>query len=629
MNKSARAAAIEAAPVPPEYITVPGDAATFNGHLFTDTFANDYRQEIGWTDEHELQILQMLATAEASPIAVEKQFRGAYLTPTEPITIFCQSVSDGDGLVVESNGLPETYGNSCSTASAGDRFLLVTDDGRQRRLAAAELNRRIDWIVKNFDTQANARAALLGYNANPGNIPLPPRPPGIAAPSGSEAPAPWLTEAFIDKLLSKPLLPIALRCIVAGEDVNLNDPSLLINNLRAKKATINTPLRVLAKQYSKLLSTKNSKGEPYTVASLATEMGVAHDTVASALYYSEIAQDLRDAIDAKRVALRLCVIGRECIAYGFEGKTRTLLSEDQQLAIWGELLRAFAVEAADGGIPDNAATRRVLRTIKGKILAGTPFADVEKRERAGAKATSEAADRYVAASTAADVDTSALDDMSKPLARVAAEEDAEAEGSTKSASKRKPNNVPSAPEPGLRASAPVTIRAQLATKAKMLRASLTDFDTMDRDPDEEGLVLAVADAVALVYEGVPPAVACARFPILLEAIEGAGKAASAAKAKKTKKPARNLSSPFGRADAVREIVAVAVDMSGDAETLKQIEASISEAAEQVCEGTDAAMLAEIIVEASKLLHAVGDDFATAPRQDTLANHIREGLYPAE
>lgn len=612
MNKSACAAAIEAAPVPPEYITVPGDAATFNGHLFTDTFANDYRQEIGWTDEHELQILQMLATAEIVD---------GVQVPREPITVFCQTVKSGDGLWLD--------GSRYSVVPSTDGFLLLTDDGRQRRLAAAELNRRIDWIVKNFDTRLDsARDALLSYNANPGDVPLPPRPPGVSAPSGSEAPAPWLTEAFIDKLWNGPVLPIALRCIVAGEDVNLNDSALLINNLRAKKATINTPLRVLAKQYSKLLSTKNSKGEPYTVVSLATEMGVAHDTVASALYYSEIAQDLRDAIDVKRVALRLCVIGRECIAYGFEGKTRTLLSEDQQLAIWGELLRAFAVEAADGGIPDNAATRRVLRTIKGKILAGTPFADVEKRERAGAKATSEAADRYVAAATAADVDTSALDDMSKSLARVAAEEDNDESSQTKSTSKRKPSNVPSAPEPGLRASAPVTIRAQLATKAKMLRASLTDFDTMDRDPDEEGLVLAVADAVALVYEGASPATAFARFPVLLEAIEGAGKAAGA-KAKKTKKPARNLSSPFGRADAVREIVAVAVDKSGDAGTLKQIEASISEAAEQVCEGTDAAMLAEIIVEAAKLLHAVGDDFATAPRQDTLANHIREGLYPAE
>lgn len=589
MNKSARAAAIEAAPVPPEYITVPGDAATFNGHLFTDTFANDYRQEIGWTDEHELQILQMLATAEIVD---------GVQVPREPVTVFCQTVTEGDGLIRE-------YGGYSTDNFTRDRFLLVTDDGRQRRLAAAELNRRIDWVM--------ARMQELGHGPIYETLQKLPNNPA------------WVTEAFINRLL---LIPTALRCIVAGEDVNLNDPSLLINNLRAKKATINTPLRVLAKQYSKLLSTKNSKGEPYTVASLATEMGVAHDTVASALYYSEIAQDLRDAIDAKRVALRLCVIGRECIAYGFEGKTRTLLSEDQQLAIWGELLRAFAVEAADGGIPDNAATRRVLRTIKGKILAGTPFADVERRERAGAKATSEAADRYVAVATAADVDTSALDDMSKSLARVAAEEADDEDSPTKSTSKRKPNNVPSASEPGLRASAPVTIRAQLATKAKMLRASLTDFDTLDRDPDEEGLVLAVADAVALVYEGASPATAFARFPVLLEAIEGAGKA-GAAKAKKTKKPARNLTSPFGRADAVREIVAVAVDLSGDAVTLKQIEASISEAAEQVCEGTDAAVLAEIIVEASKLLHAVGDDFATAPRQDTLANHIREGLYPAE
>ena len=590
MNKSPRAAAIEAAPVPPEFITVPGDAATFNGHLFTDTFANDYRQEIGWTDEHELQILQMLSTAEVVDGA---------LVPREPITVFCQTVTEGDGL----ERLDDTY----TVTSLGDRFLLVTDDGRPRSLAAAELNRRIDWVVKTYGNSPTAES-LLATSTNP--------------------PA-WLTEAFVEKLLAKPLLPIALRCIVAGEDVDLNDPALLINNLRAKKATINTPLRVLAKQYSKLLGTKNSKGEPHTIASLATEMGVAHDTVASALYYSEIAQDLRDAIDAKRVALRLCVIGRECIAYGFEGKTRTLLSEDQQLAIWGELLRAFAVEAGDGGIPDNAATRRVLRTIKAKALAGTPFADVEKRERAGAKAANEAADRYVAAATAADVDTSALDDMAKPLHRVAAEADSEESerGGKRGKTAAAP---PSAPEPGLRASAPVTIRAALATKAKMLKASFSDFDTMDRDADEEGLALAVADAVASVYEGADPKNVFARFPVLLEACVGAGSAPK----KPRKKPTRNLSSPFARTDAAKEIVAVAVDLAcdgimDDSATLREIEAKLSEAAEQVCDGADAGVIAEIIIESSKLLHSVGDDFATAPRQDTLANHIREGLYPAE
>ena len=588
MHKSPRAAAIEAAPVPPEFITVPGDAATFNGHLFTNTFANDYRQEIGWTDEHELQILQMLSTAEV--------VWGA-LVPREPITVFCQTVTEGDGL----ERLDDTY----TVTSLGDRFLLVTDDGRQRRLAAAELNRRIDWVVKTYGNSPTAESLL---NTSPTSTPSPA----------------WLTEAFVEKLLAKPLLPIALRCIVAGEDVDLNDPALLINNLRAKKATINTPLRVLAKQYSKLLSTKNSKGEPYTVASLATEMGVAHDTVASALYYSEIAQDLRDAIDAKRVALRLCVIGRECIAYGFEGKTRTLLSEDQQLAIWGELLRAFSVEAGDGGIPDNAATRRVLRTIKAKALAGTAFADVEKRERAGAKAANEAADRYVAAATAADVDTSALDELSKPLRQVAAEVDGDS-SSSGNGKRNKSAAPPSAPEPGLRASAPVTIRAALATKAKMLKASFSDFDTMDRDADEEGLALAVADAVASVYEGADPKSVFARFPVLLEACVDAGSVPK----KPRKKPTRNLSSPFARADAAKEIVAVAVDLAGDADRVSTIEAKLSEAAEQVCDGADAAVLAEIIVEASKLLHSVGDDFATAPRQDTLVNHIREGLYPPE
>ena len=273
----------------------------------------------------------------------------------------------------------------------------------------------------------------------------------------------------------------------------------------------------------------------------------------------------------------------------------------------------------------------MLRTIKGKVLAGTAFADVEKRERAGAKATNEAADRYVAAATAADVDTSALDDMSKPLHRVAAEADSEeSERGGKRGKTTAAATAPSAPEPGLRASAPVTIRAALATKAKMLKASFSDFDTMDRDADEEGLALAVADAVASVYEGADPKNVFARFPVLLEACVGAGSAPK----KPRKKPTRNLSSPFARTDAAKEIVAVAVDLAcdgimDDSATLREIEAKLSEAAEQVCDGADAGVIAEIIIESSKLLHSVGDDFATAPRQDTLANHIREGLYPAE
>jgi len=222
--------------------------------------------------------------------------------------------------------------------------------------------------------------------------------------------------------------------------------------------------------------------------------------------------------------------------------------------------------------------------------------------------------------------------MSKPLHRVAAEANSEERGSGSTDNKRSKTTaaLPSAPEPGLRASAPVTIRAALATKAKMLKASFSDFDTLDRDADEEGLALAVADAVASVYEGADPKAVFARFPVLLEACVGAGSVGK----KSRKKPTRNLSSPFARVDAAKEIVAVAVDLAcdgimDDSATLLEIEAKLSEAAEQVCDGADAGVVAEIIVEASKLLHSVGDDFATAPRQDTLANHIREGLYPAE
>ena len=66
-----------------------------------------------------------------------------------------------------------------------------------------------------------------------------------------------------------------------------------------------------------------------------------------------------------------------------------------------------------------------------------------------------------------------------------------------------------------------------------------------------------------------------------------------------------------------------VEEIGGAVTEGAISKMLNAAADEVCSGSAAA---EFLIDAAALLKVNASDFATAPRQDDLANHIREGLY---
>lgn len=686
MKKSPRAVAVEAAPQDPRLITVPGDDTTPAGHRYNDTFGNDFRQMVDWSADHERQVLQLLATAQQHQVPIHNgmgiDYR-AYNVPVEAIAVFLQSVPKAEA---EADDVKKYF------FDRDGHFNIVTDDGRQRRLDAVELNRRLVWIADTFvkplwaektdatERRVALRNRLLDYGATAKIVAgqdtkaLPPLPRGVdatAARTVGVLVAPWLTEAFVDKLVGgvSPIspaatvewftdagdpIPLALRVDVRGENVDLvGDHRVLLNNIRGKDASVPTPLRVQALQYQKLLSTRNADGElVYTSTSLSRELGCSTDKINNALYYTEIAQEIRDAIDTGRIALKLCVTGRDCICYGFDkSATRQLLTGEQQLAIWGELLRAFSVEAsADEGIPDNAPTRALLRKIKSEVLAGTKWADggASRRVSKSVEASKAAAARAgvgADADNTSSTDTSALDDMRKPLSAIAGGDDDDVDDTTSRSSSgstaKKPgaSSAPaSAPVPGgyAAASAPRSIRAGLAIKAKMMSTQLADFVATDRDADEDGLVLAVADAVGAYYEGGDASKLFARFPVLLEAVAGGASGGSGAgtkrgggaattpiaKSSRTPRPV----SPLQRQQNLKDAVALAVEKVeavGGAVTEGAIGKMLNEAADEVCAGNADA---EFLVDASKLLREHVASFATKPLQEDMANHIRESLY---
>lgn len=660
MNKSPRAVAVEAMPLNPAMLTVPGDETTPAGSRYAATYGNDYRQLCDWSPKHELQLLHLMATAKPFriPYMDGQQMRHRVVNvPAETVAVFLQSVAKQDA------------DSKCFVDENGNAFDIVTDDGRQRRLDAVVGNKRLQWIRDTFvsplwsemkdpqERRVALRNRLLEYGttakfvdgADPKT--LPPVVAGAAKPQIGDLIAPWLTEAFVNVIVGAvswfnddgDVISINLRPDVRGEDVDMaGDHRVLLNNIRGKEASVPTPLAVKALQYDRLLSSVNEDGEKiYTAHSLSQELGCSADTINNAIYYLEIVDEVREAIDAERVSLKLVVTGRECICYGFDSKgRRTLLSRDQQLAIWGELLKAFAVEAGDGGIPDNASTRAVLKKIKAEILEGTAYVDgLVKRERETKSVVASRAAAERAGVTDFDVDTKTS--LKSAAAKASRDEDAEDDdydgettSTTKPEKKSKPSSIEAAPQPNK--SAPISIRAALATKAKALKLELDHFHAEDRDADEDGLVLAVADAVSAVHEGADASKMFARFPVLLEAVAVGGGKSRSGKGKAGKSSA---ASPFKRQDQVKEIVDAALSLweaegaktagcSGDAAN-KAVSKHINAAAVDVCgENVET----DMVLEASLKLHDICVDYDGEAKMNPhgknsdVAGHIREVLF---
>ena len=651
MNKSPRAVLVESTPLSPLQITVPGDATTPAGSRYASTYGNDYRQECAWSEKHELQLLHLMATAkplrEATKTGNKLSYRTVAMVPSETLAVFVQSVPKAE---VDASDDASSY-----FSDDDGYFNVVTDDGRQRRLDARVGNERLRWIAQQFVTplwsetpDVAIRGELLRerlyiyggiedeklaarYVDGADATTLPPRANGGTYSDG-EILAPWLTRSYVDTLMKQPwfdedgdAILLALRLDVRGEDVNLNDASVLLNNIRGKEASVPTPLAVKAKQYQALLSAVEDDGKggtrfKYTVYTLAQELKCSPDSVRNVVFYCELLGEIRAAIDAGQVALKLCVTGRECICYGFdEAGERQLLTRDQQKAIWSKLLGLFAIDInSDAGIADNATTRAILRKLKAEVLEGTGLegGGKSRRDARGTLAASKAA----AERAGVEVDTSALDDMSKPLSRVAGgdsdvkDDDNDDAKSSKSKKKDKDNAYSTKPSTKKQAQ---SIRAALAVKAKQMKAQLEEFNSEQRDADEDGLVLAVADAVVAVNEGADPATAFKRFPVLLEAL-GLAKRSRGVAAAATKM------SPFAREARLKDIVALAIEAAEREKSAEEITkvADIAKHINDVGANDDA----EMLVDATKLLYTAGAAEALAP---VLVNHIREYLYPAE
>lgn len=327
------AAAVASSSWLPQQITVPGDD-TEAGQRYAKTFANDHRAKLDWSDKHELQILHLLSTS--------RRDASDYNVPAEPLSVFLVRRSDSTGLRLN-----------------GERFDLVTDDGRQRRRDGAVLNERLRKIAVEY-----------GDSISDGKLYEALTKPGQARPA-------WLTPTFAEELATGPWFNadgspclLAFRVDIVAEDPDLDDPVILLDNVRRKEASIPTPLPALAKQYTSLLGAKRNGALLFPhITKLAEKIGKSPQHVRSVLDYEKLDPVLKDAVDKQTIGLGLAVVGPDCIAFVTVDGEKKPLPCDAQVAVYKELAATYAVEL-DDGIPDNKTTRRGIALIKERLGFG-------------------------------------------------------------------------------------------------------------------------------------------------------------------------------------------------------------------------------------------------------------------
>ncbi|TXH40510.1 MAG: hypothetical protein E6Q97_39460 [Desulfurellales bacterium] len=642
ITKSPRARAIESTPINPLRLVVPGDSSSA-GRRYANTFGNDYRQLIDWGPGHETQVMHLMASAQPVRMQIPSdepviKYRVVNVPLTEAVRVFLQSV-------------PAASADETTNRDDVGHFDIVTDDGRQRRRDAIEINRRVRWIADHFAAPIwrdeadpaqrldKLREALLRYDGTG-------TPPQAGTTSDPGA-APWLTEAFIDEMLTSPAtwidsdgkpVAMALRVDVVGENVDLNDENVLIANIRSKEASIETPLHIKAAQYMALLGIRNSDGTAkYTTTQIARKCGVSPGTVYAAIHYSEIIPEIRAAVDADKIALKLAITDRDCICYGFDAKgERHLLSVEQQTAIWEKLCAAFAIEAADDGIRDNAHTRRALRGIKAEVLEGTGYV-LNKPERADVARARAVADSVEAGkgggTDALDVTVDSIDaDTMKSLSEVARDEaDAEdrddpdyaaARGDSDSGSNSGSKKLKKAePEYSVTSPRPVDVRAQLRDYAAKQKIRV-DSIVLNDDKRERAVALAVAVAVADFYTKADSTV-FDRFPVLAEALRGGAVSTVGVtdSADATSNPATAQGIVLAAIDKWATIIGEANTADVSAETAKR---NISDYL------NDNEADAAVLIAAANLLNDACQAYGGRRRlHDDIAVHLREFVADAE
>jgi len=500
-------AAVTAAVYLPQQIVVPGDD-TEAGQKYGKTFANDHRAKLDWSDKHELQVLHLLSSSTR---------RGQYCVPAEPLSVF---LLNGDNGTLHHDSA---------------RFDLVTDDGRQRRRDGMVLNDRLRQIAADYASDIINGTLYEALTK-----------PDAARPA-------WLTATFAEELATGPWFNVdgspcllAFRVDVVAENPDLDDPVILLDNVRRKEASIPTPLPALAKQYTSLLGAKRNGTLLFPhITKLAEKIGKSPQHVRSVLDYEKLDPVLKDAVDKQTIGLGLAVVGPDCIAFVTVDGEKKPLPCEAQVAIYKELAATYAVEL-DDGIPDNKTTRRGIALIKERLGFGV------------AKNVAKTVAPKAAATTAAKVATAP-----SPLPTGRSAEAASTTDEASNVPSPKPVPVVSSPTPApQRLDQLRTLTHPTVTAIVAFLDGKTTLAAVEATLSEGPPTISVSDVEKMLANTASPAEMARRRQISRERLS---------KTTVELPPAPALSSPFARAEAAKaQILAVLDTVERDVGDLRSV-----------------------------------------------------------
>lgn len=377
----------------PSAISVAGESTSI-GKSLAGTFLDDGRANLAWSAEHE-QILFGLLTSSSLIRVKEPAIRdGSPLMTGENEQIF-----DEFSVLVGEGGQPELVflqGNDTD-------WYLVMQDGRQRRKAALEGTRRLEWIANIFcrmtDKSKPARRNMLIKLAAKaakhvdlasdwktiseevtGFSDVPP----YSSPEGEHlSQLHWLTETFArvvvgdEKALgdstkkgcfysakkddaerlgveegSFQAYPIWLKVAVVGINVDPNDPGSLADAVAAKEAQVPTPPSLFAKQVVRLLNARQNPSDPnspklYSKDAVASKLGKSLGTLENYTLLHELCDEVMSLIDSGEMSIAFAVGGRESAFVTWpKGQTRQVLPMDKQRLVLSHLLHELAEDAS-------------------------------------------------------------------------------------------------------------------------------------------------------------------------------------------------------------------------------------------------------------------------------------------
>lgn len=403
----------------PGLLVVAGDESTEEGRKLAGTYLDDGRANLPWGPEHEKILIGLLTGSSLVKIteSVEAPDGGLVKRHLEV------AVSDGQPVLVYLQGHDEEW-------------FPVAHDGRQRRRAALELNRRLRWIAGIVDGVADGRIrkparrnalVKIGHAAAKGRewadivaddkiglskvvLDL-----DIAAYSSPEVGGSlaWLTDTFVNHVVGSEDLgeqgkkgwlhvekdadgnPVAVRSydawlkiFVAGTNIDPKDPFILLGNVAAKEAQVQTPPSLLAEQIDRIVSARMNPDDPnseplYDQAAVLEKFGMSPSTLENYQLVRGLCDEVVKLVDSREMSLNFAVGDRlSAFVTWPKGQKRSALPFDKQRLI----LQLLADELGDepnrfrGPAALKAAAKIRDGVLSGKLGAATSEAETDNAE---------------------------------------------------------------------------------------------------------------------------------------------------------------------------------------------------------------------------------------------------------